>query len=471
VGTSAASSARSECSWDGQHLVCRTSDCGYIPVYYCTDAAKLLAAGSLQQCLAQCRDKTPDWPSVVLALVLGHYVEGWTCFSDIRALPLSCDLDWSANTGPLLTERRLPPSNSSIEPEQALAEYNVRLGSILAGTQHSTERALGLSGGRDSRHILFWLARLKSPIPRLITSHHYLGPASARDVEVARLAAGRLGEAVEEVQPLRDRFVAEWRKNRILELQSLSHSWGLALGEAVGDVPVLFDGMNGGVLFGRSAPVRFLRSEWGETLPDWPRLKAGALRFLFDKPVAMLDGLVARRIFSPEHVAAARDRLEASLEKYAGYPNPLQAFLYYNHVSRDTSAFTYELMKARAVACPLDDPELVSWSLGLPWRISSDPTLQTRAIRAAFPEFADLPFEDELGGQRPGFELDAAAEIASLRALLGLDHEPVVTEAGAKLLLSGQATLQQIQVFTYLTQLMEMCKSGRLEAFPGQGPS
>jgi hypothetical protein len=288
---------------------------------------------------------------------------------------------------------------------------------------------------------------------------------------VAELLARRLGVPLKTVVPPKNRVAAEMRKNCVTEYQSLSHSWGLGLAAATNDASILFDGMNGGALFGRSSVVRLARSRFGDVLPDWDDLKRSAVQHLFEKPAAALRGFLVPEILNVENLEIAKELLEGSLDKYADYPNPLQAWRYYNHVARDSSAFAYELMQARAVVCPLDRPDLVTWALSLPWNISSDSTFQTSAIRRHFPESADVPFEDEFRPSGRGYDVDRITELASTRFLLNRPGKPVVTEQGTQLLLSGEASLRQLQVFVYLSQLMGALESGSTEGLFDSAPA
>lgn len=448
------STASSNWAWDGSVLSCRTSSNGYRPLYYSYDSGQMVATGSLMQCRRLVSDRSVDWTNVVLFLALGQFVEDLTLFSSIRALPAASSLRWKDGEAPSIAEQRVPPvCTDGVGSVTAMSHYDKLVLSALEQCSPLGDCALGLSGGRDSRHILLGLLQSGRRPSRVLTSHHYLGEASAIDVEVACSVADALNLPIETVLPPKNCVAAELVKNQVIEFQSLSHSWGLGLADAVEGEATLLDGMNGGVLFGRSGLVRHVRSQIGECLADWETLEKLAVEWLFDVPVAALVGFVSPSILSSEKIDLARAQLVASLRKYADYPNPLQAFLYFNHTARDTSCFTYGMMKAGNVICPLNDPELVNWALGLPWRISSLPTFQSDAILRHYPETGHIPFEEQYQPSTSAFQRDLKAEKSTIKKLLRNGGRSVVTRKGAKALLSGRASLKQIQVFAYLSQL------------------
>src|SRR5690606_38045443 len=106
-----------------------------------------------------------------------------------------------------------------------------------------------LSGGRDSRHILFALVEAGVPPSEVVTLAH-VPPKADEDARVAALVAERLGLPhrllSRSVRPIED----ELRKNRLTHFAApFTHTWATPLVDHLAAYDgVLFDGFGGDVL-------------------------------------------------------------------------------------------------------------------------------------------------------------------------------------------------------------------------------
>lgn len=372
-----------------------------------------------------------DWETLWCILAIGEPFGDLTPFEGLKfgiGRTVFAGLDPGAE-GNLAAH--FPPC-SGITLDDACKRYNELLLEALDSLPADAELVMGLSGGRDSRHILLALRRL-GRTPRLVTARHFHARLSEADVTVAQALAARLGIDIVTVEQPRDRFQAEWDKNRLTGLQTIHHSWGLALAEALNGPETLLDGMNGGVLFGRSDLQRRIIKQFGPERPSFTALLDAVTEILIDRPSRDMQTWLEGRILSAETRANARERLRECFAQYRNFPNPIQAFLYFEHVRRNSTLFTYGLMKNRRVFCPLATPAMVGFALSLPWEISTDEHFQDKATRSAFPDFADLPYTEAavLGTIAAG--TDPVSESRSwqrLRALL----EPHLGPVGLDLL-------------------------------------
>lgn len=259
-------------------------------------------------------------------------------------------LTWSPINGLLVkTNRACDFEPLNISYIDAMHQYNWLVCNALQ-RDSVQDASQGLSGGTDSRHILLAMHSLGIQLPSFFTSHHYIDGLNDADVEIAHMLAKSLGAKITTVYPIADRFDAEIRKNKIVEFQSLDHSWGNNLADSLQDTEILYDGMNGGALFGQDVIVKFLRPQYNQTLLEWNEIKNAVISFFFDKKIDSLRQLISTDLLSEENTDAARILLESSIQKYKDYPNPFQAFRYYNHVARNTILFTYVMMKNGVVA-------------------------------------------------------------------------------------------------------------------------
>ncbi len=441
--------------WDGSMLTCRTSTTGYIPLYYCAKGNNISISTSLTS-IAEEQASVCHLPSLILFLVLGEYIEESTPFNDIKALPLDATLNWSLKKGLDVNISRKALDCNKFNYKEALHYYDDLLYEEVQ-KHPDQDCAMGLTSGNDSRHILLVLDKLGYKKPHLFTSYHYLKNLSETDVEVAGRLAKALESEVSTVYPIENRYTAELIKNNNTEFQVLDHSWAINLIKAVQPYQIFYDGMNGGVLFGRSSLVKLVKNNFGNNFFDWSLIKDFIISSVFEKRIAFLKKYINDVIFSEENVYLARNILSESLEKYRDFQNPPQAYLYYNHVARNTSFFTYTMKPNMKIFCPLDSPEMVSFALALPWEISSDPDFQKKSIRKKYPVYAGIPFSEEYKPNNNGIHVNEDSESSSRAELLPKVCR-YLTKEGQAALMSGDVTLPIIQVMVYLAQMKEALK-------------
>ena len=205
--------ATSSWRWDGVTLRAETSARGLVALYYAALPNRLIISTDIRTVIAAVGEVTIDRPAMLLFHLLYQYVDGRTAFEEVSVVPLSATLTWTAAGGPRITRRR------PIEPrpwEGSLAAAERHCDDIVRAEvqahRGSADHVLTLSGGRDSRHILFALRASGLAVDRIVTSHHYLDFSYA-DVAVARQVADRVGMQAEVVWPRANRVAAEIAKN------------------------------------------------------------------------------------------------------------------------------------------------------------------------------------------------------------------------------------------------------------------
>ena len=441
--------------WDGKRATAHTSETGLIPLYYTADSNRFVISTSLTTIRDRAGLTSLDWPAIVTHLATGQFLGSETYVEGIHVLPLRSSLTWhdrrlEIKTAPLDIDR------SELGFEAATSRYISEVRDAVYRNLPEGPGALPLSGGRDSRHILFELLRQGRPPDDIVTSGHYLASSTA-DTKVAANLGRRTGLAVRRVLPLSDRISAEVHKNLLVESMTLSHSWALPLTKTMAASRARFDGMNAGVLFGRSGVMVALRSRFGDVRPQTNELVEAAIELMLDSPLARVGEMLEPGLIVDEMVDEARSRMRQELLRFADYPNPLQAYLHFNHTTRDTGLFTYRMFGNPEVACPFDDLAVVRFGLGLPWSVSTDRRLQSEALRAEFGKFADIPFAEDCIEQPASIAWDPSTEAETAVRLLNCIEAAGrfrLTERFRASLRSGEAQLRTVQVATYLAQLL-----------------
>ena len=110
---------------------------------------------------------------------------------------------------------------------------------------------LPLSGGRDSRHILFELHRAGHLPACCLTTYEFPPYSTLEDVRIAKLLSSRLGLRHEIVAQPRRSLPMEILKNRLTDLGSSEHAWSVALAMRMAEhATTVWDGIGGDVLSG-----------------------------------------------------------------------------------------------------------------------------------------------------------------------------------------------------------------------------
>lgn len=450
--------------WDGRDLVARTSAHGLIPLYYVELSDGIVLADSFTFLQSRYSKRLVDRAALLSGLILGQYLEDETVFSDIRALPLDAELRWSAGQTRIERYDR-PPNPLDVDLETATKMYTDAVGGAIDRCLPHGKAVMGLSGGRDSRHILMALLERGQPPARVVTSHHPTSSSRA-EVAIAHQLARRFRIPITTVHPRSDRFLAELEKNRRTDCQTLSHGWTLPLAEAMNGAPVRYDGINGGVLFGRSSVVKALRRTFGNDLPPWSELRERGVDLMCNRRLETLARLLTGPLLDPDNVEAARERIRNALERYREYPNPIQAFIYYNHVGRDTAQFTYRLMGNDEVLTPMDAPQVVQFAFALPWRLACDFDFQKIALQKRFPQAADIPLlEDHPKRRRSWLDrlrrgtINRRSEqvtFTRLRNELSKHGDPLLHDAGLERFMANQYTTKDVAALVFLAQVRAM---------------
>lgn len=234
---------RSSWLWDGSRLVAHTSDTGLVPLYYYHDEHSFAISPSLLTIRDRFGDHKLDWTALAIQLGHGSFIEGDTPFLDIKTLEVCSTLTWASGVLEVLTRPFDIPA-LDMDRGSALSEFRKVFRGAIERSVPSNGFTLGLSGGHDSRYVLFHLAELGYRPEHVVTSNHYLA-ASDHDTAIAAKVAERVGIPLETVSPNPSRIAAELDKNLRTEFLSPFHSWILDMADKIADVPTLYDGMTG----------------------------------------------------------------------------------------------------------------------------------------------------------------------------------------------------------------------------------
>jgi len=108
-----------------------------------------------------------------------------------------------------------------------------------------------------------------------------------------------------------------------------------------------------------------------------------------------------RHVLSPEiyrriPMGLAVQRMAAELERHADQPNPVLSFVFWNRTRRCVASIPFAIMhQVPHVHVPYLDHELFDFLFSLDPAAVDGNRLHDETIRRAYPEFADIPYEDK----------------------------------------------------------------------------
>ena len=348
-------------------------------------------SNSILKIIAEAGDVELDENALRMFVWRNYFLDNCTAYKNIKMLAPNTTIKWSSGSF-IVNQSFLPASKPANFSHSQIVDGYVEL------TRQAVRRCLPsdekfimpLSGGRDSRIMLLEL--LKSGFrPELCVTCGEL-----RDVKLATQVCQRLG-LEHKIVASKARWVSDAvRKNIHISFATIQHDWLMSVGDLVRNSGRLsYDG-NGVGMFSRNAftdeGIKYFevfRAGRYDELTDFafPGNSANAryvqmLPEQFDFLKGGLDGL--------------RQSYIDGLFKYDIYPNNLSAFSFYANTRTAISTCPFGIMYPAKIYCPLLDYDLFSFVASLTPEQVLEKEPQADAVRKAFPEFADIPFYNEL---------------------------------------------------------------------------
>lgn len=410
-------------AWDGRELSAWGDRLGFVPLFWWWDGESVAVSPNIVRLLALGLTSGPDWGAMGVFFRFGAMLGEDTPWARIRALPPGGRLSWR--------EGRLVVSGRAVEPpEPARCSRRQALDRYVAAFRRAVERrdpgagpfAVGLSGGRDSRHLVVELARMGRPPSAAFTWGPY-GRMACDDVTTAARVAGALGLVQREAPRLASFAAYEAEKNVLTSFCAPDHVMYMGLLDfhrayrAETGAACTFDGIGGDVLSNglfltpaRDAMAR--RGAWRDLAQDMLAQTSpgeGALR-----------AVVGRDAYSAMPRDAAVERLAAEIARYAGAANPTTMFTFMTRTRRMIALAPHAMYaELPRVYTPFLDRGVVDLLLALPAEHFLAGAFHDEAIALANPEVGALPYA--LGpSAKVKYRLSPASRAAEVAAMAAL---------------------------------------------------
>ena len=377
--------------WDGTTFQVSTDRYGIYPTYYFKAPQAFAVSTSIPELLNLGVDRELDDAAIAVFLRLGFFLGDDTPFRNIRALPAGATIQESAGVW-TMDQSRLPKvfDGKPMLRAAAIDEFGIRFQSAVdqIASTSAGRICLPLSGGRDSRHILFALVHGGNRPTCCATLKHF-PPKSNEDARIAATVAAELGVPHVVLEPSRDPINAELEKNRLTNFCADEHAWILELSRFIrkNKYDTLYDGIAGDVL---SAGL-FL------TQKNLDLYRHGNLVELAEGMLGsddVLASMLNRDSLGRWRRELALERLVEELAIYAAHPNPVGQFYFWNRTRREIALKFHSILGRDArVFSPFLATPVYDLLSALPAEYFFDHSFHSEAIARNYPQYAHLPYE------------------------------------------------------------------------------
>jgi asparagine synthase (glutamine-hydrolysing) len=367
--------------WDGHTLEVEHDRYGFFPLFYYARADEFAVSPSLVTLLREGAPPDLDADALAVFLQLGFFIDDETPFKHVKAVPPNLRFTWNGSLD--IHEHRELGDRAEISRAEALQTYADLFRQAVRKRMPSGQVALPLSGGRDSRHVLFELCEAGVRPAFCISAKRY--GRGNNDVEVASVLARTLELDHVVLQPVR-RLEAELQKNLATSFCADEHAWLIPLAEHLGGRAVtIYDGLGGDVL---SASL-FQKPSWLEL---YRARRFGELAsVLVGKrrgEMIALAGADARRLRGE-----VLERIAIELERYADATNPSTMFFFWNRTRREIALAPFGLLSGVEMCfCPYLDHDVFDFLTSLPPEITIDRSFHSETIALAHPVAQRIPY-------------------------------------------------------------------------------
>jgi asparagine synthetase B (glutamine-hydrolysing) len=418
-----------EWRWDGTALTVRNDRWGFQPIFYFASKNRIAVSPSIHALLRLGAPVDLDEAALAVFLRLSHFLATDTPFQAIRALPRAACLTWRPGAEPQVSIESRPQRPERLSRESVIDGYEALFRqAVRRRLPLDRDRVIvPLSGGHDSRHILFELLRAGCRPGETVTVHHY-PPAGDDDSVIAPQVAAAVGVS-HTVIPLDPRRVAiERRKNAMTSFCADRHAQMMPIVDYLrGRADVIYDGLGGDILSGtRLGAVGQEMTLFADGRCD----ELATMHLHRHSSEEALDAVLqpaARRRFSFEK---ARARVAEECRRHVDAPHPWGSFRAQNRTARSVALLPFGMLARSArVMTPYLDRDLASFLSALPAAALADGRLHAEVIARAFPEHAHIGYEEGQGGTTAAAAYYRRLSWDLARAALRMTASPLVRRA------------------------------------------
>lgn len=432
---------------------------GYLPLYYMATGDEVCVSPSLMDVVR--RTGRRIWNPLALGLFvrIGSFLGDETLFRDVRLLPPNGTLTWRPGN-PKVTASRRPVAAEPLERDAAMDGFIdlVRVAVRRRLPRDGEPAWIPLSGGRDSRHLLFEL-HLAGVRPRCL-SVRYRPPGLAEDANVAGAVCAALGLDHEVLDVPPDWLTLERRKNLLLGFTSAAHYWFLPLAERMtAGGGVAYDGIGGDILSSGHTIFPDIMAHF-----EAGRYEAIARGWFDPGNERFLRRFLRRDVLAAMPLEAAVARVTEELAAHSAMPNPIASYHMEARTRHGITVTQYGyLRRLNAVLSPYLDVELYDYLSAIPWRLFADQRFHSDAIARAFPRFNHVRYAVKGATEARGAEAEFRRMARQMLAYLAVSPTSAVIKLPYLSALTLRSFLQGSSVTMLPLFLLQLERDGGIE--------
>ncbi len=391
-------------TWRDGELLIDHDPFGLLPLYEWRTPLSIAISTSPLKLLTLGAPADMDHGAVAVFLRMGFMLSGDTPFESVRAVAPGRQR-WHGDPTPRVAGYDHPRAQALTRPQALDGFIELFREAVRRRLPADPEFVVPLSGGRDSRHILFELLR-QGARPRYCVTVPRCPPTPHEDERIAEAITQSTGVAHLLLAQAESRFEAEHRKNWATGLCADEHAWFVEMIDQLErrGAASVYDGLGGSLSvasrFVSPDNLRMLRQGRTDEVAD--RLLTLSASYTEDV-LAGIERQSSLRLSRERAVA----RLSAELALHASAADPFRSFHLWSRMRRELALVPCGLMqRIPVVHTPLMDYDLVRLMASIPPEVISpelspaDKSFHSDALRLAYPEWADLPFEDKKAPRR-----------------------------------------------------------------------
>jgi len=379
-------------NWDGKTFELKNDRFGFYPMYFYTQDGQFGISSDLSALANTLPRVNLDDAAISVFLRLGYYIGDTTPFQDIRRVPPACTMKWNKEGLSIQTKSStLSATPINITRYDAIRTYGEIFQQVIKrfSPDVNDNPSLLLSGGRDSRHILFAIKRTRILNPDCVTVR--LKPPFSKDDTIFSKQITRTLRLNHTTFPQSlNEFKDEKQKNTITGFCSSHHAWLMKLSRYFDTkgITLVYDGIGGDALsstysLNRTRLDLFDAGKWDELAEDYLRSESWL-------PYLLTADFYKR--FNRERAAAL---LASELKKHGKENNPAGQFSFMNDVRRDIALGPWRILSntTRIAVSPYLSGTVFDYLSSLPASFFLDHSFHSETIQTTYPEYAFIPFE------------------------------------------------------------------------------
>jgi hypothetical protein len=384
---------------DNDSLTLFNDKFGMFPIYYTKTSNGVDFSSSIINLFVSEDHYQLDDAAIAVFLRMGSFIGENTPFSKIKALPPGTKLQFDKNGFRMENSAIACGKNATNSLDDAQDVYGELFKKSVSKFREIFSNKIGipLSGGRDSRHILFELIASGLNPYSCITMKHQ-PPKPNEDAEIAKELCSFLDLKHIVLKQDLSLLKMEKEKNILTNFCSIEHSWILPLSRYLFEenYSAIFDGIGGDVL---SAGL-FL-TEYRLNLYIKEKFEDLANEIL--GPEGYLPHMLTKSAYSRFNREVAINLLVHELKRYVNAPNPVGQFFFWNRARRHIALSSWGILRQKThVFAPYLDHEVYKFLSSLPAEYFLDHTFHENTIAKHYPAFAHLPYETKTKSPQRG---------------------------------------------------------------------